>query len=53
MDQEAKYWRDKWKEVVRINIQLRQEILEMRDARRALAADRETVKRLKERRKSK
>lgn len=53
MDQEAKYWRDKWKEVVRLNIQLKQELFEMQDARRVLEANRETVKRLKEKRKSK
>lgn len=51
MDQDAKYWRDKWKEVIKVNIQLRQEILDIHDAHRALEADRATVKRLKEKRK--
>lgn len=53
MDQEAKYWRDKWKEVVRQNIDLRQEILNLRDAAHAQEADRETVKRLKGNKKTK
>jgi hypothetical protein len=51
MDQEAKYWRDKWKDVTKHNIQLRQDLLAMQDAQRALEADRATVKQLKEKRK--
>jgi hypothetical protein len=47
MDQEAKYWRDKWKDEVKVNIQLRQDLLSMQDAQRAVKADRETIKRLK------
>jgi hypothetical protein len=47
MDQEAKYWRDKWKDEVKVNMQLRQDLLSMQDAQRAVKADRETVKRLK------
>lgn len=53
MDQEAKYWRDKWKEVVRQNIDLRQQLFNLQDAARAKDADRETIKRLKENRKTK
>lgn len=53
MDQEAKYWRDKWKDATRIIIQLKQELLDCQDGRKALDADRETIKRLKDKKKPK